>query len=272
MKRTMLTLAVFCLTSGLMAQHGHDHGHGHKAPVNDDGVYTYYKDGSYSFKSIDLDGNDVTVVVEPRMPIIPDPPEADPSHPDFVLETQEMDEMRMAKPGGGGGGGKVTVNVYAFVDEEYRAAYSNWESKVGGIIEKADNAYGRDQNIDWKIVSYHEWDSDGRSASQMLSDLNGDSGFVGNGLVMGFTADPNFEAGGIAYVYNSNPGTGVSICVDQGNNWTVYALRHEIGHNYGCGHDFDPVVCCMNYTYAYSVDYFDAAHENTISSHKSWFR
>ena len=267
MKRLTFVMAVFCLTAGLMAQHDH----AHKAPVHEDGAYTYHKDGSYSFKSVDLDGNDVTVVVEPRMPIIPDPPEADPSHPDYVLETQEMDDLRMAKPGGGGSG-KVTVDVYVFVDEEYRAAYSNWQSKVGGIIEKADNAYGRDQNIDWNIVSYHEWTSNGRSASQILSDLNGDSSFVGPGLAMGFTADPNFEAGGIAYVYSNNPGTGVSVCVDQGNNWTAYALRHEIGHNYGCYHDFDPVVCLMNYTYAYSVDYFDASHESLINSHRNWFQ
>lgn len=229
----------------------------------------YYPDGAYSYPSTDIYGNDVTVVVEPRMPRLPDMPSDHPDHPDFVPEGEDV---VAAKPGGGGGGGTVQVNVYAFADEEYRAAHGNWTSTVGNIIEKADNAYGRDQKIDWVIVGYYEWQSNGRSASQLLSDLNGDSSFVGDGLVMGFTADPNFEAGGIAYVYNSNPGTGVSVCVDQGSTWTTYALRHEAGHNYGCSHDFDPVVCLMNYTYAYSIDYFDNAHEALIDSHRNWFR
>jgi len=228
-----------------------------------------HSDGSYSYRTIDPQGNDVRVVVEPRMPLLPDMPEDNPDHPDYKLETDEMDVSR-AKPGSGGG--QITVNVYAFADEEYRASNGNWTRKVGGIIEKADNAYGRDQNINWVIAGYYEWTSNGNSASQILSDLSGDSNFVGDGLVMGFTADPNFEAGGIAYVYNSNPGTGVSVCVDQGSTWTAYALRHEAGHNYSCSHDFDPVVCLMNYTYAYSIDYFDSAHESEINSHRTWFQ
>ena len=234
----------------------------------------FHQDGSYSFRTFDPHGNDVTVVVEPRLPNLPDLPRDNPAHPDFVRETDAMDQVH-AKPGGGNGGGgngQVTINVYAFADEEYRSAYSNWQKKIGSIIEKADNAYGRDQNINWVVVGYYEWNSNGRSASQLLSDLSSESNGVGNGLVMGFTADPNFEAGGIAYVYNSNPGTGVSVCVDQGNTWTTYALRHEIGHNYGCYHDFDPVVCLMNYTHAYSIDYFDSDHECLISSHRNWFQ
>jgi hypothetical protein len=232
-----------------------------------------HRDGSYSFKSMDARGNDVTVVVEPRMPLLPDLPQDDPDHPDYIEETDADDIAYFAaKPGGGGGGGQVNVNVYVFGDEEFRAANGNWTKKAGGIVEKADNAYGRDQNINWTIVGYYDWSSNGRNASQLLSDLSGDSNFVGDGLVMGFTADPNFEAGGIAYIYNSNPGTGVSICVDQGTTWTAYALRHEAGHNYGCSHDFDPVVCLMNYTYAYSIDYFDSAHESLISSHRNWFQ
>lgn len=243
-----------------------------KRPAQDEASpYIHHSDGSYSYQTIDFNGNPVTVVVEPRMPILPDMPQDNPDHPDFIQETDDMDYVRAAKPGGGGGG-QANVNVYIFADEEFRAAHSNWQSMTEGIVEKADNAYGRDQNINWTVVGFYEWTSSGRSSSQILSDLNGDSNGVGTGLVMGFSADPNFEAGGIAYVYNSNPGTGVSVCVDQGNTWTAYALRHEVGHNYGCSHDFDPVVCLMNYTYAYSIDYFDAAHENTISSHKGWFR
>lgn len=260
MKNVIYTLFTCFLLAGLgvFAQDGDRYA----------GEVDRHEDGSYSYRTFDPQGNDVTVVVEPRMPILPDLPSDRPDHPDYVLETDEMDVSR-AKPGGGG---QITINVYAFADEEYRAANGNWTKKVGGIIEKADNAYGRDQNINWVIQGYYEWTSNGRSASQLLSDLSGDSNFVGNGLVMGFTADPNFEAGGIAYVYNSNPGTGVSVCVDQGSTWTAYALRHEVGHNFGCSHDFDPVVCLMNYTYAYSIDYFDSAHENLISSHNNWFQ
>ena len=276
MKLRLLFLSALLLMAGALFAQTHNHRDGADTKEG------RQKDGSYSFKTVDVHGNNVTVVVEPKMPKLPDNPRDIIGHDLYEAPFIESEALGAkggngggpggGNGGGGGGGGAVTVDVYVVADEEYRAAHGNWEGTLGSIIEKADNAYSRDQNIDWNIVGYYEWNSNGRNASRMLSELSSEAGNLGPGLVMGFTADSNFDAGGIAYVYSSNPGTGYSICVDQGSTYTVYALRHEIGHNYSCSHDFDPVVCMMNYTYAYSVDYFDSAHEAEIDSHRNWFQ
>ena len=224
-----------------------------------------------SYETTDPFGNKVTVVIDPPAKYVPDEPWFDPKSPLFrgFNEVDEFDKYpeddeRMLRA--------VTVPVYAVADEEYRAKYSNWTSRLYQIIETADNAYWRDFSINWVIQGYYSWTSNGNNASQILSDLANDGSGLPDGLVIAFSDDSNFNAGGIAYVYSGNPGTGFSVCLDQGISSTTYALRHEIGHNYGCFHDFDPVVCLMNYTYSYSIDYFDSSHDSLIQSHDHWFR
>ena len=227
-------------------------------------------DGSVSYETTDPFGNRVTVVIDPPAPKVADEPWFDEKSPYFqgFNEVDEFDKFpkddeRVLRA--------VTIPVYAIADEEYRAAYSNWQSRINQIIETADNAYWRDFGINWVIQGYYSWTSNGGNASAILSDLASDGAGLPDGLAIAFTKDSNFNAGGIAYVYSSNPGTGYSVCLDQGISSTTYALRHEAGHNYGCSHDFNPVVCLMNYTYAYSIDYFDSAHNSLISSHVNWF-
>jgi hypothetical protein len=82
----------------------------------------------------------------------------------------------------------------------------------------------------------------------------------------------NFNAGSHAYTYSCDPGTGYAVVLDQGTASTTYAVRHAVGHVYGCGHDLDPVVCLMNYTYTYSIDYFDVAHQDLIMCNMDWFQ
>lgn len=241
------------------------------AAPGDDGIpkgakVRYLADGAYEYETLDPAGNEVTVVVDPPVQDWQEKPWEDPAHP--LFRGFEVDELeKFPEPATEA----VTVPVYAIADEEYRAQYSNWTSRLNQIIETADNAYWRDFGINWVIQGYYSWTSNGGSASAILSDLASDGSGLPDGLAMGFTRDSNFNAGGIAYVYGSNPGTGFSVCLDQGISSTTFALRHEAGHNYGAGHDFDPVVCLMNYTYAYSIDYFDSAHENLIISHDHWF-
>jgi hypothetical protein len=222
-------------------------------------------DGAFSYETTDPFGNDVTVVVDPPAANPVDQPWDDPEHPLFRgWEVEEGDKFQQKA--------RVNVDVYAVADEEYRAAYGNWQNRLYQIIETADNAYVRDFDINWIIQGYYSWTSNGGNSSAILGDLASDGSGLPDGLCMGFTRDSNFTAGGIAYVYSYDPGTGYSVCLDQGVSSTTYALRHEIGHNYGCSHDFDPVVCLMNYTYSYSIDYFDNAHENLINSHQGWFQ
>ncbi len=223
--------------------------------------------GAVSFETQDSKGNKVTVVIDPKAEFARYVPEDDPNHPSFRgFEVEEgdknLEEISRA----------VIIPVYAVADEEYRSGHANWTSDVYQIIETADNAYYRDFAINWVIQGYYNWSSQGGDAENILYDLENDAASLGPGLVMGFTDDSNFDAGGIAFVYPSNPGTGYSVCLDQGSSSTVFALRHEIGHNFGASHDFGAVVCMMNYTYAYSVDYFDATHAALVASHDHWFQ
>lgn len=227
----------------------------------------YLPDGAIEYDTQDPFGNDVTVVIDPALKDPYENPWDVPGNPLFKgFEIAEADMFFPTK-------NCATVPVYAAGDEEYRSYYgsSGWKNKVYNIIETADNAYYRDFCIDWVINGYYNWSSSGANASAILSDLARDFAGFPDGLVQGFTRDPKFEAGGIAYVYSSNPGTGYSVCVDQGSTWTPYALRHEIGHNYGAYHDYDPTVCMMNYTYTYSIDYFCAPHDNLVYAHHHWF-
>nr|MDJ0841297.1 M12 family metallo-peptidase [Acidobacteriota bacterium] len=258
MKTAFTLLVSFALLAGSSA-FAQKFEHNHRDIV-EDGVR---EDGSVSIRTVDPFGNKVRVVVEPKGPVLPEAPYDNPEDPRFVMQSDEMDYDRASKA-------RVNIDVYACADEEYRAAYSNWTSRLNQIIETADNAYVRDFDINWIIQGYYSWTSSSIGPSGILSQLASAASGLPNGLVMGFTRDSSFNAGGIAYVYSSNPGLGTSVCLDQGTSSTIYALRHEAGHNYGCGHDASNSgkVCMMNYTYAYSVDYFDSAHDSLVNSHR----
>jgi len=257
MKKVSFLIAILvCLSASLTAQ---------DKKIYQSGTPEVDEHGAIVYDAVDQAGKAVKVVVDPPALNPVNYPWDDPSDPlfkGFEIEEQELFQQKAT----------VNVNVYAVADEEYRAAHSNWQNVLYNIIETADNAYYRDHGINWVIAGYYSWTSNGGNSSAILSDLANDASGLPRGLVQGFTRDSRFDACGIAYVYSSNPGTGFSVCLDQGSSSTTYALRHEIGHNYGCQHDFGSVVCMMNYTYAYTVDYFDNAHKNTVNSHQGWFR
>lgn len=237
----------------------------HRRAQTDENV-RYLADGSVEIDTEDPAGNKVTVVIDPKIRNAVNHPWDDPADPLFRgFEVEELEQFPEEAARA------TTVPVYVVADEEYRAQYSDWTSRTYNIVETADNAYYRDFSINWVIQGYYSWTSNGSNSSQILADLANDGSGLPDGLVIGFTRDSNFDAGGIAYVYGSNPGTGYSVTLDQGSSSTTYALRHEIGHNYGASHDFGGTVCMMNYTYAYSVDYFDSAHDSLVSSHSGWF-
>jgi Metallo-peptidase family M12 len=166
-----------------------------------------------------------------------------------------------------------TVTVLAVADEEYRATYSDWQSRVQQIVENADDAFIRDHGIDFQVQAVGNWTSQGGNSSQILSDLSRDWSGYNYDFVVGFSRDANFEAGGIAYVYSSDPGTAFSVNLDQGVTNTSKAAQHEFSHNYGLGHDAQGsgIRCVMNYDYSYSVDYWHPAHNTQIQNNKVWY-
>lgn len=266
-KRLSLCLLALCVLLSLVAPTAvlaDDHNHGKQNPKV---KARYFGDGSVEYETTDPFGNEVTVVIDPKIENPINDPRDDPWSKNFRgFEIEEMDQPGFRTKA------TVTVPVYAVADEEYRAAHANWQDVLYQIIETADNAYYRDFGINWVINGYYSWSSQGSNASAILNDLTNDGAGLPDGLCQGFTDDSNFNAGGIAWVYNSNPGTGYSVCLDQGTSSTTYALRHEIGHNYGASHDFGSTVCMMNYSYSYSVDYFEAnPHESMVNSRRNWF-
>ena len=170
--------------------------------------------------------------------------------------------------------GTQKVTVLAVADEEYKAAYPDWQSRIQSIVEKADDAFNRDHNIDFEVKGLGEWGSSGQNSEQILADLSKDWDGQGYDFVIGFTRDANFDAGGIGYVYNSEPfGSAISVNLDQGTANTAKATQHELSHNFGLGHDpqGSGIKCIMNYDYAYSVDYWDPEHNETIEKNKIWY-
>lgn len=166
------------------------------------------------------------------------------------------------------------ATVAIAVDEEYRAAYPDWQSRTSQIVEYADNGFYRDHNINLIVYTYIQWHSDGSNASQILADLDREWNIYNYDFLIGFTKDANFEAGGIAYVYSGDPsGMAVSVNLDQGITNTWHAAQHELSHNYGLSHDASGsgIQCIMNYDYAYSVDYWDASHDQLIENHGYWY-
>lgn len=166
-----------------------------------------------------------------------------------------------------------TVTVLAVADEEYRAKYSDWQTRVQQIVENSDDAFIRDHGIDFQVQAVGNWTSQGGNSSQILADLNNDWYGYSYDFVVGFTDDANFDAGGIAYVYSSSPGTAFSVNLDQGVTNTSKAAQHEFSHNYGLSHDAQGsgIQCIMNYDYSYSVDYWHPAHDTQIQNNKSWY-
>lgn len=166
-----------------------------------------------------------------------------------------------------------TVTVLAVADEEYRGTYSDWQNRVQQIVENADDAFIRDHGIDFQVQAVGNWTSQGGNSSQILSDLSRDWSGYSYDFVVGFSKDANFDAGGIAYVYSSDPGTAFSVNLDQGVTNTSKAAQHEFSHNYGLGHDAQGsgIRCVMNYDYSYSVDYWHPAHNTQIQNNKVWY-
>ncbi|MGE6630395.1 zinc-dependent metalloprotease [Bacillus sp. NPDC077027] len=171
--------------------------------------------------------------------------------------------------------GSQKVSVYAVADAQYRAKYSDWQTRIVNIIEQADVTFNRDYDIDFVVQAVGSWTSSGSNASQILQSLQRNFDGRGYKFVTGFTANPNFDAGGIAYVYGNKPnGSAFSVNLDQGTANTAKAATHEYGHNFGLNHDpqGSGIVCLMNYDYSYTVDYFDSAHSNQINRNKVWYR
>lgn len=167
-----------------------------------------------------------------------------------------------------------TVTILIAADEEYRAAHPDWKTITAQMVEKADNSFWAEHSINFVVTGYANWKSDGVDSSALLADLNAEwKNNTQYDFVIGFTKDSKFTAGGIAYVYSAAPQSGISVVLDQGTISTPYAIQHEWSHNYGLPHDASGsgIKCMMNYDYAYSVNYWDAAHDALIESHRNWY-
>ncbi len=173
------------------------------------------------------------------------------------------------------GTGSQKVSVLAVADAEYRAKYSDWQTRIVQIIEQADVAFNRDHDIDFVVQAVQPWTSSGSNSSQILSNLQNSFRSQNYKFVAGFTAKSSFDAGGIAYVYNGKPsGPAFSVNLDQGTANTAKAAQHEFSHNFGLSHDAQGsgIRCIMNYDYSYTVDTWDSAHNRQITTNKAWYR
>lgn len=136
--------------------------------------------------------------------------------------------------------GARVATIAVAADEEYRAADPNWVSTTGALVEEMDDAFNRDHSFDLDIKLYIGWESDGSDNSAILGDLRDDwASDYDYDFLIGFTKDTNFDAGGIAYKYTSEPSTmATSVVLDQSSYSAIWhAGQHELSHNLGLGHD-----------------------------------
>ncbi|MFN2747715.1 MULTISPECIES: zinc-dependent metalloprotease [Bacillus] len=171
--------------------------------------------------------------------------------------------------------GSQKVSVLAVADAQYRAKYSDWQTRIVQIVEQADVMFNRDHSIDFVVEAVAPWTSSGSNSSQILSNLQRNFSGKNYKFVVGFTANSHFDAGGIAYVYSGKPGgSAFSVNLDQGTANTAKAATHEFSHNFGLHHDAQGsgIRCIMNYDYAYTVDVWDSSHNSQIENNKAWYK
>lgn len=168
---------------------------------------------------------------------------------------------------------RVTVLIAA--DEEYRRIHSDWQSLANQILEKADDGFIRDHNIDFEVTGYAEWESNGRDAGDILGDLKDEWDDLGYHFVVGLTADKDFQHGGLAYVYSKKPkGSAMSVIKDKDTvDSAFHSMQHELSHNFGLKHHSSgsKTKCIMNTKYIKTVDYWESDHDKQIKKNKKWY-
>ncbi|WP_164931642.1 M12 family metallo-peptidase [Longirhabdus pacifica] len=156
---------------------------------------------------------------------------------------------------------RVTVKVAA--DEEFREKYGwYWKGYTYQVVERMDDVLYRDFNINFTVDSRAEWETDGKTASEITHELKDEMRDSNYDFVIGFTKDPNYS-GGIGG--QAIPKVGLNTVFDQYPDATWRALLHEVGHNYGLGHhdSHDETDCIMGHN-MYSVDFFCDYHAQQL--------
>ncbi|ATH93611.1 zinc-dependent metalloprotease [Bacillus glycinifermentans] len=249
------------LTAGVAKTDGHDHDHAREAK----GTYVESLPKAESFKDfngkVQIERTTVTKILDEKGNVT--------GTKTFKKNTSDGEFSTQASTGA------QKVSVLAVADAQYRAKYSDWQTRIVQIVEQADVMFNRDHSIDFVVEAVAPWTSSGSNSSQILSNLQRSFSGRNYKFVVGFTANSNFDAGGIAYVYNSKPnGSAFSVNLDQGTANTAKAATHEFSHNFGLNHDAQGsgIRCIMNYDYAYTVDVWDSAHNSQISRNKAWYQ
>lgn len=172
--------------------------------------------------------------------------------------------------------------ILVVVDEEYRAAHSDWMTKTANIVEGADDAFNRDFGIDFTVTEYRYWTSSGSNAYQILDNLIANYSSNSYDFVIGFTAEKNFKdeftiqlSGTAQKNITSNPVYGTyAVNWDQNNYYSDWhSLQHEISHLYSLEHDFNgpSPICIMNYGTMYNTSSWDSAHFNQLAVRVGWY-
>lgn len=262
MKKAALLVWVLGFALSLTAQHKHNDGRKHQRSELEKVTVTVDPFGNVVETYDDPIPDWATQEDDPGMPLV-DPTEF------LANEAEKANQLTKA--------GFQPVIVWIAVDVEYMLEEPNWPTRTLTIFQNARPSFLMFGQIDLVFGGWFPWDSRGSNGSEMLGNLAADFSHLPNGLVVGFTDDPNFvdsegdRLGGKAYVYGSNPGLGFSIVENQSLTSTTYALRHELGHNYGMYHDTGAEICMMNYTYAYSVFFWDIDHQLDLINRNTRF-
>lgn len=169
----------------------------------------------------------------------------------------------------------ITATVMAVADEEFRAAHPfDWKKIIEESLEKADNPFQQQHQIDLQIAAYGEWQSEGTDGPSLVQDLDKDWNTGEYDFVIGFTKDPHFTDGGLAYQYTEKPEkSAVSLVKDMAPQYLPHVLQHEISHNYNLSHDEkgSGIRCIMNYDYTYQTTEWHPEHNEILAKNRTWY-
>jgi hypothetical protein len=188
-------------------------------------------------------------------------------------------------------GGITNIRVLIAADEEYRRYMDTfgrgWMDEALIIIEKADDAFYRDLDINFVVTGYAEWNSrkdekDGRKLLEdAQSELKWTSGSKEHDILVVYTGQKIDGYAGWAEHYSGSPKADAVIVQHQFDFWKRdkdwHVLQEELSHLFGAPDHVspdDPIYWSediMSYKWLYYTDKWDVSCREIIEKNKHRF-
>ncbi|HDX9707792.1 TPA: hypothetical protein ROY17_005578 [Bacillus thuringiensis] len=162
-----------------------------------------------------------------------------------------------------------TLTVLIAADEQYRKKHPDWKFYTKALVVDGTRDFKEYYNINYVPVQFLEWQSDGKNSYEIAMDLMNDYGSyaqnkmkdtINFSLVVGFTANPNYEAttgGNSGKTLMLGPNNGGKSATMTINDNTILErpieqiIKHEVSHTYRVPDDKSSEGCARNSVMSY---------------------